>query len=326
MSKKIALSLLLCVALAVQICSAQKFVLFPPEMKTAYPSVVYDFLERYLFEIDSLQKKHIAVDQRLRDDKVLFVTGNASSATHITQEMTFTISKTEDKFYEVSWSDTLGNVVLDLAFPMQYELLLGQPKVDIEKTFNTTLAESSLYNCYLVDRQYLHEQPDSIYTNQNVQYLYVESFNDATYYRLSQTDSLLPIFDDSDKWRSAANLFQSCLDSTCIAGYTLYIEQNLYGLAKKQYSIPLWQWLAYCQAMKLKVYFAIEEEREDGLKALLIAQSKDLGFNHMLSIIIPDNFVSNPRSVFKATLNAYIPTHNVKDLYQQYIKKPKKKI
>ena len=78
--------------------------------------------------------------------------------------------------------------------------------------------------------------------------------------------------------------------------------------------------------MKMNLYFAIEEEREDVLKALLIAQNPDLGFNHMLSFIIPNNFVNDKKTVFKVVLNAYIPTQNVKDLYQQYVDKPKKRI
>ena len=78
--------------------------------------------------------------------------------------------------------------------------------------------------------------------------------------------------------------------------------------------------------MKLDVYFAVEEEHEDGLRALLIAHSRDLGFNHMMSLLIPDNFVQKRNAILKATLNAYIPTQNVKDLYQQYVAKPKKKI
>lgn len=317
--------LLLCfLILGAQVCLAQRFNLFSQEMRSAYPSVVYDFLERYLYEIDSLQQRKVAVEQRLRDDKVLFVTGSAASAQQITSEMFFTVTKTEDKYYEVAWTDTLGNVILDLAFPMQYELLLGMPKVDIEKSFNLTLAEQHQYEPILTQKESLLQQDSAIYMTDPVSHYYVESLNNARFYHKVSPDSLTPIFDDNDKWHSAANLFQGCIDNA--SDYMLHIEQNLYGFTKKQYTVSLYQWLAYCQAMKLNVYFGIEEEREDGLKALLIAQSKDLGFNHMMSITIPDNFVSNHQAVLKAVLNAYIPTQNVKDLYQQYVKKPKKRI
>jgi hypothetical protein len=133
-----------------------------------------------------------------------------------------------------------------------------------------------------------------------------------------------PVYDKKQKWYSATNLFHGLISET--SDYRFYIEQNLYGFNKQSYTISLNQWLNYCVVNKLTLYFAIEEEREDGLKALLIAQSHDLGFNHMLSIIIPDNFVEKRNVTLKATMNAYIPTDNVKDLYQQYKDKPKKNI
>ena len=68
--------------------------------------------------------------------------------------------------------------------------------------------------------------------------------------------------------------------------------------------------------MKMITYFAIEDELKDGIKALIIAQSPDLGFNHILSLIIPNDFIDNQHCIFNATLNAYVPTQNIKDLYQ----------
>ena len=39
-----------------------------------------------------------------------------------------------------------------------------------------------------------------------------------------------------------------------------------------------------------------------------------------------DDFITNKNCVIKATLNAYVPTQNVAELYKQYVEKPKKKI
>ena len=215
------------------IVNGQSYSLFADEYKQKYPSVVYDFLERYLYEIDSLVKKGESVSQRLKDDKVVFFEGDPSIASSLSPLTAFSIMATDDKYYQVIWTDSSDSVILNMAFPMQYELLLGKPKVQIEKEMKE----------------------------------YLKNFRD-------------------------------------------YVPLSV----------------AYCQAMKFDVYFAVEEEREDGLKALLITHSRDLNFNHVLSIIIPENFVCKSNTVFKVVLNAYIPTHNVKDLYQQYVTKPKKKI
>ena len=318
------LTALLGLAAIVQTGLAQRFTFFAPEVRTSCPSVVYDFLETYLYEIDSLQRKGKPTEGRLRDDKVLFLAGSASSARLLTADMPFHISRTDGKYYEVAWSDTLGRVVLHLAFPMQYELLLGKPRTELEQAFKATLEAERPYMPHPVPATELSRQEDGCLMTTPVSHYYVESLNTASYYRQTASGDTVPAFANADKWHAAANLFRGCIDD--VSGYTLYVEQNLYGFKKVQYTVSLQQWLAYCRDMKFNVYFGIEEEREDGLAALLIAQSTDLGFNHMLSLIIPDNFVTNGKTVFKATLNTYIPTHNLKDLYQQYVEKPKKKI
>ncbi len=308
----------------VQTSFAQRFALFSEEVKCEFPSVVYDFLERYLYEIDSLQRRGEYVDLRIKDDKVIFLAGSVASARKITPQMPFEMSKAEGKYYEVAWRDAKGNAILDVAFPMRYELLLGKPKAEIEKEFKTTLQAYNDYSPYARQDEELQKTDDGCLMTQPVANYYIQSLNNAAYFSVSESGDTIPSFHADDKWHAAANLFNGIIKD--VEGYTLYVEQNLYGFKKQQYTVTLQQWLAYCQAMKLTTYFAVEEEREDGLKALLIAQSQDLGFNHMLSIIIPDDFVTNRKAILKATINAYIPTQNVKELYQKYVERPKKRI
>ena len=300
----------------------QSYSLFSDEVKRDYPSVVYDFLERYLYEMDSLSRRGEPILQRLRDDKVSVTAGDVSVASSLTPQTPCTMASSDDRYYQVEWLDTAGNALLGLVFPMQYELLLGKPKVQIEREVKDLLLSFDAYTPLTPNKQSLRLGKDSVWETDPASFYYIESLNTGCYYRMS--NQLNPVFGSTDLWRSAANLFQGVIDS--VDSYQLYVVQNLYGYQKDQYLIGLRHWLAYCQAMKLDVYFAVEEEHEDGLKALLIAHSRDLGFNHMMSIIIPDDFVEKKNAVFKVTLNAYIPTQNVKDLYQQYVAKPKKKI
>ena len=316
--------LLLCAFVALQQeASAQRFHLFSDEIKRDFPSVVYDFLERYLYETDSLQQKGVDVTQKLHDDKVMFMAGSASVARNITPSTLFSMKNVESKYYQVAWTDTKGKALLTMAFPMQYELLWGKPKVQLEQTLKDEIAGAKEFVVVKPKQDDMEVQTDSCLMSKPVENYYVKSLNTATYFR-KQGNQLQPVFDSSDKWHSATNLFLGCIAQADL--YNIYVEQNVYGFKKIPYTMKLSQWLAYCQAMKLKMFFTVEEEREDGLKALLIAQSDDLKFNHMLSVVIPDDFVTNPKAMLKATLNAYIPTQNVKNLYLQYVKKNKKRI
>lgn len=303
------------------VAPARSFRLFAPEIKRDYPSVVYDFLERYLYEIDSLRSRRISVDQRLRDDRVVFLTGEAETARQITPRTAFEVNRIDEKYYDVAWRDSLGRTLLEVSFPMHYELLWGKPKAEIELDFRTEVAKYRDFTPRTTLLDAGQRQQDGCLGSQPISHYYVKTVNTASYF--NPVDHR-PTFSAQDKGHSAANLMQGCIWD--VSRYKLYINQTLYGFRTVQYVIPLSQWLAYCQAMKLTLYFSVEEERADGIKALLVAQSHDLGFNHMLSLIIPDNFVEARSCVIKGTLNAYIPTQNVKELYQQYVDKPKKKI
>ncbi len=317
--------LLLCAATALQQGAfAQRLHLFSEEIKTDYPSVVYDFLERYLYEADSLVRKGVDIRLKLHDDKVIFTKGDVSAVRSLTPSTAFSLNKVDNKYYQVSWTNAKGNTLLSLAFPMQYELLWGKTKAELEKTLKEEiLAAKNFQPIPMATEENTTKADDGCLMTQPTENYYVSSLNTSTYYNKG-AKGLQPVFNADDKWHSAANLFLGCMEQS--DQYTLYVEQNVYGFKKQSFTVKLDQWLAYCQAMKLKLFFTIEEEREDGLKALLIAQSDDLKFNHMLSVILPNDFVSNPKAVLKATLNAYIPTQNVKSLYQQYVKRKKKQI
>lgn len=308
----------------VQTARAQRYNLFAQDVKTDYPSVVYDFLERYLYEIDSLQQSGENIYQRIVDDKVFFNTGSVETARMIDPQMAFSIKMTDNKYYDVVWQDSSGKPILDVSFPAQYELLLRRSKNEIEKELVDALIQQHTYTPRHLSAENLVLHEGGYLTNTNASSYYVESLNTAVYYRTDDSGQAAPIFTDDDKWHSAANLLQGHVGD--ISDYKLVVEQNLYGFNKMRYTIPLWQWIAYCQAMQFTLYFSVEEELEDGLKILLVAESNDLGFNHIASVIIPDDFVRNRKSVLKAVVNAYVPTHNVKELYQQYVDKPQKSV
>jgi hypothetical protein len=131
------------------------------------------------------------------------------------------------------------------------------------------------------------------------------------------------VFDTTHLEYSAANLFQGLIADV---DYRMYVEQSIYGMKTINYTLSFQQWLNYCAQLGMKIFFAVEEQREDGILAIVIAQSRELGFNHLLSVVIPDKFVTDKNAVMKVRLSPYIPTHNVKDLYQKESANHKKNI
>lgn len=288
--------------------SAQGLKLFSPEMHDAasYPhQVVMDFLERYLGkELPTL--KQTTLEHKMADDKVYFRKGKPQDLYHVNDTMPFSITLI-DKYYEVKWEP-----VVTVVFPAQYDLLLGMEKDEAQDRLKETIlaAPDSSVNRNVPSDMTLIE--DSIWVSK-AEFFELESLNDAIYYNKVRED-YQPVFDSNHLEYSAANLFQGLIAED---DYRMYVEQSVYGMKTINYSLSLHKWLNYCTLVGMKVYFAVEEEREDGLLAIVIAQSRELGFNHLLSVVIPDKFVDDKNAVLKVRFSPYIPTHNVKDLYKK---------
>ncbi len=282
------------------------------------PSVL-DFLERYYFEL--AVEKEVNRNTKMADDKVFFRKGKPVDLLNITDTTAFSIT-TSERFYEVKWMDNSGLPLVELVFPVQYDLIYGMNQSEIQNLMKSFIRQAPTVPLDGKKVGGLTEITSGIYSISKNHY-YIESLNDAVYYRKKKNE-YIPLFENQHKDYSAANLMMGIIPDV---DYRMVVTQSKYGLKSIQYTITLQQWLNYCRYQNLHLYFSVEEEREDGLAAVVIAHSEELGYNHLLSIIIPDKFVENKdETVLKVKMTSFIPTHNIKDLYQQYSVKKRKTI
>ena len=291
--------------------SSQGLRLFSPEMKEAAPkpqTVVMDFLERYFTDLSIV--KQTTIQTKMADDKVYFRKGKPFDLYQVCDTMPFSISLL-DRYYEVKWMKAEEPFVT-IVFPAQYDLLLGKEKDEASKTFKDAILAAPQRTEEVKTPSDLEKVDGFLYQSKS-DTLELASLNDAIYYNKVR-EAYHPVFDYDHLAYSAANLFHGLIPA---ADYRMYVEQSVYGMTTINYTISLSQWLNYCAEWGLKVFFAVEEEREDGILALIIAQSKELGYHHLLSVVIPDKFVGDQNAVLKVRMTPYIPIHNVKDLYQK---------
>lgn len=303
--------LLICLLLCSIHASSQELKLFNPEIRKAAEYrqvVVMDFVEHYFQDL--FTQKQTTMQTKLADDKVYFRKGKPSDLHQINDTVPFSINLL-DRYYEVKWMKG-GNPFVTIVFPAQYDLILGMSQEKAQQQMKDAILAAPERKGVRPVPDELKADEEGIYVSKTEKFE-LESLNDALYYNKVK-DSYKPVFDTKHKEYSAANLFQGLIEG---ANYRMYVEQSVYGLKTVNYSISLSQWLNYCALWNMKVFFAIEEVREDGVLALVIAQSKELGCNHMLSVVIPDKFITDKRAVLKARMTSYIPMHNVKDLYKK---------
>lgn len=300
---------------------AQGLHLFSSGIRDAadYPhQVVMDFIERY-FGKELQASRQTTLEHKMADDKVYFRKGAIKDLSQVTNTMPFSISLL-DKYYEVKWErDSLPFITL--VFPAQYDLLLGMQKDEAVNKLKDAIVSAPPRNESAYVPHDLQPLSDSIW-QQKTEHFELESLDDAVYYN-NVRDNFVPVFDARQLEYSAVNLFHGLIPS---ADYRMYVEQAVYGMKTINYSLTLQQWLNYCAQLKMKIFFAVEEVREDGLLAVVLAQSKELGFNHLLSVVIPNKFVTDQNAVLKVRMTPYIPAHNVKNLYQQETGNHKKKV
>ena len=141
-----------------------------------------------------------------------------------------------------------------------------------------------------------------------------QRLNSDTYYQLIDGRPTL-LLDVTFPAESSANLF---LDAATGGDYKLHFTQILYGFKQKQFTVPLWQWLNFCQIQGCKLYFGVEEVSSSEVRASVIAVNELVGYNHVMFVKIPFKVVDDRVGEIEAQIHAYVPMHNVTNLFESY--------
>lgn len=285
-----------------------------------YPEVCA-FLNRYINELQQWDQTKLSLQQKMRDDKFIVLAGDILDIEKIDSTCEASVLRYGDKAYEVIWKK--GNqTLLRVAFPVQYELLLGLSKKDIEPKLDSLIGSADTCKAVVEEIHDLDSVAPSIYrVNGGEQYATIKALTTNRYVQRDKDGIMRYVLDTTYMDYTISNLFQK----KETRDYVIQVSQNLYGFEKKHFTTSLHRWLDYCQAANLKSYVAIEAESEDMLKVFVLAENKTLNYNHVLLVYVPKDFLENPTAIFNASVNAFIPTHNVANLYEEYKDKPKKK-
>ncbi len=282
--------------------------------------IICAFLNRYIHELLTWQQPDVSLSQKMRDDKFIVLQGSIENTPYFPDSTAFSLIRHEDKAYEAIWRNG-ADTLLHVAFPIQYELLLGKPRIEIEQGLQTDISAAPRIGQVAHIPADLDSIAPRLWRSKPIRHYQIPSLNNCTYYYLDTTGTMALVCDSLYMYYTLANMFQQNLERD----YAIQVSQSVYGFRRLLYTISLQQWLAYCTVNHLISYVAVEEEYIDGYLVLLVAENKDLNYNHILSVLVPRDFLSNPNALLQAKVSAFVPTHNVADLYEQYVEKPKKK-
>lgn len=301
------------------IACARTLVLFSEEERAFYPGYLCDFLEHYLGECMDYNNPDVSLPQKMRDDKVVIIEGDLNNLQTINDSTSFALIRNENSCYEVRWEKG-HRVLLHIAFPIQYDLLLGKNIAEIEQSLYDSILASplyptdSLYDPFMRFYALDSISKDSLYIQEDAGFYYLPSVNDKRYYTKDTAGTYHYVISHRDRNIVLTNalLLPTPLNPP------IEVQQRLYGFKVKEFSITLQQWVAYCLHNNLRVYVAMEEETDNALRYMLIAHSAELEYNHIVSLLVPikANTDEPVPCYWQATISAFIPTHNIKNLYK----------
>jgi len=287
-------------------------------------SVVLDFVERYLLELILIKDKS-RIAGKLREDKVTLEYGDFPALKKITESLLLEITQSDSRKYRISWTDKTDNrIIYALSFPMYYELMLGMNKIEIENNLAEEI-KAQVYNIKVTEpvrKENLIPVPQTkYYIKQGEKYI-LETLNSNLYYIKSQDGTFSLLFDEKFPVESLSNLM---ISDDVENNYSLNITQNKYGQNVANFTVPLKQWIRYCLNVGCTAYFGLESQDENQIKASVVMENKKLAYNHVLYIIFDKTQLSKANGIINAKLHAYIPTHNVTDLFYETQNKSKTK-
>ena len=271
--------------------------LFTEEFRQQVNTPVLDFLERYFLQLKFPPEVKTAT-MMTHDDGFHFLKGSMATVDGLRPTDDFSYSY-DQRHYRATWSRS-GKELLSVWFPVEYELISGENKIEAENNLTANLQSTRVT-----------EQKDPPRMVDEATYM-TKDFSNHLY---RAGGSL--VASERHPAETTANMM---LSLQAARGYSLNITQVCYGFKKAVFSIALQQWITFCRNNGCELYFGLEDISRDKVEAVVIAVNEQENYNHVLTVSVPIRAISQRHGVIDARLYPYVPTHNIRNLFAAYQK------
>ena len=270
--------------------------LFSDDIRRLSTSPVFDFLERYFLQLKFPPQVKTASNM-IRDDQFQFLIGNIATVDNIQITDAFACSY-DHHCYTATWNRD-GQALLSVSFPVVYELISGENKIEAEENLPVDIQGTSV-------AQHLNDV-------QQVDQYMGEYFSNRLYYNHGKL-----VVNSNHPAESAANIM---LSTNAEGSYDICVTQISYGFQKKVFQVPLRQWITFCRNNGCQLFFGVEDISSKGvISAVVLAVNETENYNHVLTVNIPADVIDQQQGIIEARLYPYVPTHNVENMFATYRK------
>ena len=138
-----------------------------------------------------------------------------------------------------------------------------------------------------------------------------ETCRNAAFYTKTSDGDYVPVFSAGMPEESVRTICSVDCGLDLIAKLTF----NRYGFKADHAECPVGALVDFCLNEGCLPFVQIESRDENQIVAALIMVNKPAGYNHVFKFDVPISVIEAGKGVVEVTLNAYVPTHNVKNLY-----------
>lgn len=273
--------------------------LFPDAMRTMVPSPTYDFLERFLMELNMANGEER--ERLLMQNFVTFTVGTPTTALKVDTTCAYTIDKIANFRYRSTWSRD-GKTLLQMVYDMNWQMMSGCSIGELEKDLEKRLLRHQTEKVDTLPVKGTYIMSPVIKNDLYLADKGLKGANGRTY-----------VFDKAQFSRSVANMM---LAEDLPVDVDLKITVNRYDYITDVVTVPLHRYLNFCRTEEgCTAYFGLKDVKDDVATGILLFVNSSGGFMHMLSVTVDRKVIEKAKGTVNATLLPYIPLHNVKKEY-----------
>jgi hypothetical protein len=282
---------------------------------------LYDFQERLFLEV-FLQDNETKAKKLLNEYKIewisdLFGTSSVLKSFEnslrivLMDSVEYVMSK-DSLTWISSWQSKAGNFML--RFPANFDLVSGMDKKEAEiwlseqlQNFQCNRNTISSVKGDMGELQQLNRSNYVLWGNA----LFTQAMNGNVYFQV--------LYDRNFPEESIANLF-NYPDIQRSKGLNLYIKQTAYGGESYVYTTELSDFQCFI-GDDYEVFTGIEKCTDTVAEFTVIYKSKWYNHYHLLYVKTTPQILFNKTEPLKAAFYTFIPNHNIKNLYKEYVEK-----
>lgn len=273
-------------------------------------SPVFDFIERYMLELDMRLDGRSPLE-RMNIDQVVISKGNLQMLRAIDTKTEFSINELKRRMYQVTW--TVKGKKVEITFPADCQLLIGANAVELENMMKRDVNRIMPLTSNDIITDWTH-----VKTTRSQGHIIVEGGK----YLSNQIRGDIYLQDIHGKKQLICNKknARNSITNIMLTGQfqrviPMHLRIDKYGYKAEETDITLQQFIDYCKNEGCKLYFGIKTMNEKTLTGTLFAYNEKMAYNHVLSVSIPLNILDGKEEKINATVYAYIPLQNVTEKF-----------